>query len=562
MINLISPTIIILAYILRTVRQILFQSYLWQLKEYRTDRMASFLRSPAGKKVLFHPISIIKWVLILMVFTIGVYLSNSSTQFPEFSILISFLFTFYYLIWIFEGIISLYKLVLSGWTMPKFTYRIVLILISSIIWQLGLFLFIGLRSFFILGPFLDRLLPLFIFISVYFSAIPVYFIKNIYILKAKLKILKYKNLVVIGITGSYGKTTTKEILAQVLSKKFSVLKTPDYNNTEFAVAQVINRELSNKHRIFIVEMGAYQKGEIKAICDLVHPQIGIITGLNNQHLELFGSIQNIMKTKFELVESLPLHGKLVINIGNKYLSEMISWCRPLQRRVKIHAYLAQQTKIEKIFKMKNIITDLITAENIRENKNSLSFSLRAGEGKDVIHSNIIGALNVENILAVLSVSRCLGVPMSEVKKALTTLQALPHTMRLIKYNSRVNFLDNSFNSNLDGTLKSLDYLRQYRGQRVIIFTPLIELGSESEISHQLLAKKMFEICDILVLTNSSYYQIFSDEKNRYKIGTKYLYVLNDKFDMNLATNLKKDSIILCQGKESAKLLKMFDNYNV
>ncbi len=551
-----------MAYILRTVRQILFQSYLWQLKEYRIDRMTSFLRSPQGKKVLFHPISIIKWVLIFTVIATGVYLSNPSIQSSGFSLLITYIYIFYYFIWIFEGIISLYKLITSGWTMPIFTFRVVLILLSNILLQFSLFFYIGRNSFFILGPLFDKLLPLFILFSVYFSEIPAFIFKKIYILKAKLKILKHKDLLVIGITGSYGKTTTKEMLAQVLAKKFRVLKTPDYNNTEFAVAQVINRELSDKHRIFIVEMGAYKKGEIKSLCDIVHPQIGIITGLNNQHLELFGTIQSTMKTKFELVESLPINGQLVINIGNKYLQEMISWCKPLQKRIKIHAYLVKPTKIEKISKMKDLIMDLILAENIRENKNSLSFSLRTGEEKDVIYSNIIGVQNVENILAVLSVSRSLGVSMHDAKKALKTLQALPHTMRLIKYNSRLSILDNSFNSNLIGTLKSLEYLRQYKGQRAVILTPLIELGSEAEKSHQILAKKIFEICDILVLTNYSYYQIFFDEKNRLKGINKYLYVLNDKFDITLMTNLQSDSIILCQGKESAKLLNTLGKYAV
>ena len=121
--------------------------------------------------------------------------------------------------------------------------------------------------------------------------------------KAKQKRLKFKNLLVIGITGSYGKTSTKEFLATILSEKYKVLKTKEHQNSEVGVSQCILNDLKPEHEIFVCEMAAYNRGGIKLLCDIVKPKIGILTGINEQHMATFGSQENIIKTKYELIES-------------------------------------------------------------------------------------------------------------------------------------------------------------------------------------------------------------------------------------------------------------------
>ncbi|GAI48689.1 unnamed protein product, partial [marine sediment metagenome] len=133
---------------------------------------------------------------------------------------------------------------------------------------------------------------------------------------------QFKNLLVVGITGSYGKTSTKEFLATVLSKRFNVLKTKEHQNSEIGISRCILNELKPEHKVFIVEMGAYGKGGIKLLCDIAKPKIGILTGMNEQHLALFGSQENIIKTKYELIENLPSDGMAIFNGNNKYCSEL------------------------------------------------------------------------------------------------------------------------------------------------------------------------------------------------------------------------------------------------
>jgi len=125
--------------------------------------------------------------------------------------------------------------------------------------------------------------------------------------------LSKNNLKVIGITGSYGKTSTKEFLYQILRQKYKVLKTPGSYNTLFGIYKVINHELDARYDFFICEMGAYKIGEIKELCDCVLPDFAILTGINEQHLERFGKIENTIKAKFEIVETLKDKATAAIN---------------------------------------------------------------------------------------------------------------------------------------------------------------------------------------------------------------------------------------------------------
>ncbi|WP_303744173.1 Mur ligase family protein, partial [uncultured Muribaculum sp.] len=121
------------------------------------------------------------------------------------------------------------------------------------------------------------------------------------------------DLTVIGVTGSYGKTSTKHYLNRILSEKYDVLMTPGSYNTTMGVIRTVREMMKPYNEIFICEMGAKNIGDIKEICDLVHPSIGIVTAVGEQHLESFKTIENVQRTKFELVDSLPENGLAVIN---------------------------------------------------------------------------------------------------------------------------------------------------------------------------------------------------------------------------------------------------------
>lgn len=133
--------------------------------------------------------------------------------------------------------------------------------------------------------------------------------------RSKIEKLKADGLRIIGITGSYGKTSTKEFLYQILKQKYRVLRTPESYNTVFGIAKVVDLELDNNYDFFICEMGAYKRGEITELCEMVDPDYGILTGINEQHLERFGSLENIIKAKNELVDYVSKKGGQMVIYG-------------------------------------------------------------------------------------------------------------------------------------------------------------------------------------------------------------------------------------------------------
>ena len=132
------------------------------------------------------------------------------------------------------------------------------------------------------------------------------------------------DLTIIGITGSFGKTSTKNYLYRILSERYNVLMTPGNFNTTLGVVRTVREQLKPYHQIFIVEMGAKQTGDIKEICDLVHPTIGIVTAVGEMHLETFHSVDNIFATKFELIDALPTNGMGVINLDSEHIASRIA----------------------------------------------------------------------------------------------------------------------------------------------------------------------------------------------------------------------------------------------
>lgn len=256
--------------------------------------------------------------------------------------------------------------------------------------------------------------------------------KQILIWKAKEKMKSFKGTV-IGVTGSYGKSMTKEMLTQVLCIKYHVLCTQGNNNSEIGVAQTVLKQLKGDEDFFVVEMGAYKIGEIKAICDIVHPKIGIITGIGDQHLELFGSLDNIRKAKYELIESLPKNGK-------KFIAEK--------------DFTLNEARGIKVFK-----------DHVEFSYNRQKFSL-----------NLLGKELIRNVLGIIKVAQYLGLLLAEIGRGLSGKFENVYPKLLGN-----NIIDNSYNSSLESFLSALEYLKVWKGYKKIVITPgFIELGKNTK----------------------------------------------------------------------------------
>ena len=303
---------------------------------------------------------------------------------------------------------------------------------------------------------------------------------------AKRIIESNKGLIVIGVTGSFGKTSTKNYLAGVLAEKYNILVTPGNFNTLLGVIRTIREHLRPYHQVFIVEMGAKQTNDIKEICDLVHPTIGIVTAVGEMHLETFKTIENIQNTKFELINSLPADGLGVINNDSQYISSYNGITSPC----KLIRYAVDGNGDYK-------------ATDVRYGANGVSFTLNGGEQ---FNSRLLGAGNLLNILAATAVADHLGVPVNKQKNAIARLQPVEHRLSM-KVSNGITVLDDAYNSNPQGAKMALGVLKGFtvgEGNKRIVITPgFVEMGTRQAQANKELGRTIAQSCDYAIVVNAT-----------------------------------------------------------
>ena len=301
---------------------------------------------------------------------------------------------------------------------------------------------------------------------------------------AKRIIESHKGLIIIGVTGSFGKTSTKNYLASVLAEKYNVLVTPGNFNTLLGVIRTIREQLRPYHQVFIVEMGAKQKNDIKEICDLVHPAIGIVTAVGEMHLETFKSIENIQDTKFELINSLPADGLGVINNDSEYIRNY----KGIASRCRIIRYAVENEGEYK-------------ASDVNYGASGVSFTLNGGQKYT---TRLLGTGNLLNILASIAVADRLGVSPNKQHNAIARLQPVEHRLSM-KVANGITVLDDAYNSNPQGARMSLEVLKNFKtgeGNKRIVITPgFVEMGSRQAEANKELGRIIATSCDYAIVVN-------------------------------------------------------------
>lgn len=291
------------------------------------------------------------------------------------------------------------------------------------------------------------------------------------------------DLKIIGITGSYGKTSTKHYLHRILSEKYDVLMTPGSFNTTLGVIRTIREYLKPYNEVFIVEMGAKQQGDIKEICDLVNPQMGIVTAVGEQHLESFKSIENVQSTKFELIDALPNDGLGVINDDFPYVAN---------REVK---------NVECIRYAVNETTNAtFTAKDIIYDETGTRFTI-VGDGKELaLHTRLVGECNISNLIAAVIIALSLGVPEEKIRYAVEKIEQVEHRLNLKRTPGGITIIDDAFNSNPTGSKMAMDVLSRFnKGKRIVITPGMIELGDKQYELNEVLGEKIAECADVAII---------------------------------------------------------------
>ena len=303
-------------------------------------------------------------------------------------------------------------------------------------------------------------------------------IKNRLINEAKKILADRKKLKIIGITGSYGKTSCKNYLYKLLSPKYNVLITPASYNTPMGVVKTVREYLKNSHEIFICEMGAKNVGDIKELCDIVHPHFGLITSVGPQHLESFKSMENIIKTKFELYDAVPKDSKVYLNYDNEYI-----------RSVKTD---------ENIVKFgKEGFCDCI-AKNISLSHKGTDFDIEYNGRNLHLTTRLLGSHNVQNLAGCIAVALDLGVDEADVVLAVKRLETVEHRLQIID-GGNITIIDDAFNANPGGTKAALEVLNSFDGLRIIVTPGMIELGVKQRELNMEFGRNCAKVCDYILL---------------------------------------------------------------
>lgn len=326
-----------------------------------------------------------------------------------------------------------------------------------------------------------------IYISLY-MLMPVERLINARYRNEAVRILKgNKTLKVIGITGSYGKTSTKHYLHRILSEEFETLMTPGSYNTPMGVVRTIREQMKPFTEVFICEMGAKQPGDIKEICDIVEPHAGIITAVGPMHLETFKTLDNVQSTKFELADAVPSEGFVVVN------NDFAACATREVANTECLRYGVSNPKG----------TDY-TAENVKYDRNGTSFTLKGPDGmEENLKTPLIGECNVSNLLAAIITAMKLGVPMEKIKYAVGKIMPVDHRLNIKTTPAGVTIIDDAFNSNPSGAKMAVDVLSQFTGGKRIVVTPgMIELGEREFDLNKALGKYAADNADVLIIVGA------------------------------------------------------------
>lgn len=520
---------IALLWLIRTTKIVLFWLYLWQLKEYHIKRLIDHFKTAKGSELILDKFGIIKIVLL------SLFLFNPLVVFIG--------IPFIYLL---ESGKAFLDLIRRKLLKPVFTAKTIaitsLVFFFEILFIVETFsridkeVWLSVFYFPVLLLIVDLVTPLIISWLVLAFEPLTWFSRKMILSKAERKIKKHKDLIVIGITGSYGKTSVKEFLAEILSSKYNVLKTAKHINAEIGIANTILKDLKDHHQVLIAEIGAYEKGKIKEVCKMIKPKIGILTGINDQHLATFGSQENIVKAKFELIDSLPKDGLAVLN-----------WDSDLVRK----EAMARNLNIK--YKKCSVqgLADFF-ARDVRAYRDYLTFRLyqRTGDSTQ-IQANVLGEQNAPNIVLAVAVAKELGLDLNEISRACFDIKAYQGGILYLRKVPPI-VIDATYSSNLDGVLADLEYLKLHEGKKVIIMPCLIELGKNSKKDHERIGRKIAEVCDLAIITSK---ECLSPIKENF---SKTIY-LNDIKE--IVNKVKEFNIIFLEGRLPKKLIKELSNEN-
>ena len=292
------------------------------------------------------------------------------------------------------------------------------------------------------------------------------------------------SLDVIGVTGSYGKTSTKHALNAILSEQFNTLMTPESYNTPMGITITIRNYLKPIHSKFIAEMGAYKVGEINELCEIAYPKYGVLTSVGPQHLETFKTIDNVKQTKFELIEYLPEDGIGFINIDDENIRDYYE--NKFSGKCTVYTYGIER---EADYRAGDIV--------VSEKGTTFNVTFRDGSVHQ-FQTKLLGRHNIYNTVASIALGNELGIPVEKMKVAVRKMKPVTHRLEL-RRNGNFTIIDDAFNSNPVGSKMALEVLGQMNGKRIVLTPGMVDLGTAQYELNKAFGTYMKDTCDHVIL---------------------------------------------------------------
>ena len=348
-------------------------------------------------------------------------------------------------------------------------------------------------------------------------------------IKRTMRILdNHTGLIKIGITGSFGKTTVKNILTEFLLKKYKAQTTPGSYNTPMGICRAVGDGLGDLE-VFVAEMGARYTGDIAELCKIVRPSIGILTGIGNQHLDTFGSIENLHKTKYAIIETVPADGHAFFNADSEGANMMYDWCKHAPKTRACHG---------------DVATDGVYYTNQTMTAKGVSFTLHKDDEQIDIVTPLLGKHIAGTLTLCASVALHLGVTMQQIKEAAAELKPVPHRLELIDKGDTI-VIDDAYNSNVDGARNALEVLSMFEGTKIVVTPGLVELGEEEDACNFKVGEYIAEFADYAVLNSSRSKQLAAGALAAGMDESRIIYAenLNDSLEKIAALGLEKKVIL-------------------
>ena len=497
--------------LLAALSPLLTFSRLFQVKEWRWDRLREHLRREGRFRQLF---GIVRPSVVAVGILAFVILRVFGARAPwDVSAL--------WIAWTLLAWFTLFRFVVGRQARPVWTAKAILISATSLVmisivgWVLCMF------EEHIAALVLTTVLPLSAFLFVLFSwsvFLPLdRTLKSLIIKRAQAIRSRCKNIAVIGITGSVGKTTTKELLAHILSDR-KLLVTPAHVNTDMGVANTVIQKLSSEHQIFIVEMGAYRRNEIELLCSIVRPHIGIITFVGKQHLGLFGSQEDLVQAKGELFASLPADGHAFLNADTEFSESLMKRAACPVKTVGTGGHATYE------------------AFEIEEQPMGIAFTMRGTEFFVPLH----GTHQVSNILLAAACAEVLGVPIAESAKRLKSFKAPEQTFERKDGQSGQTILDDTHNASPESFRAAIEWARTHGAKKKLLITSgLLELGKAERGIHEELGLLSRNVFDEVIFLSKKCVRYFEQG-----FGRQIRVFPKKKFAMKV----EKDMLIVCEGR--------------